>query len=203
MIIMYQIVTVENEVRVPPVKFGMELNEALKSSIAEKMEGRLDAQIGVVLAVVDIDEVGEGKIVPGDGAVYYPAKFKLLSWMPREHEIVEGDVIDITEFGAFLRIGAIDGLVHISQVMDDYVSYDEKNSQLVGKESHRMLKQGDSARARIISISFKEQNKVGLTMRQPYLGALHWGEQKPAEKREKAAAPRKKKKQKPKYERGA
>ena len=122
--------------------------------------------------------------------------------MPREHEIVEGEVVDITEFGAFIRIGAIDGLVHISQVMDDYVSYDEKNSQLAGRESRRILKQGDGVRARIISISFKEQNKIGLTMRQPYLGALHWSE-KPIEKKERSERKPKKKKQKIKYERGA
>lgn len=199
---MYQIVTIEDVVRVPPAKFGLDLNEALKASIGEKMEGKLDMQIGIVLSVIDIDEVGEGKIIPGDGAVHYTAKFKVLSWMPREHEIVEGEVVDITEFGAFIRIGAIDGLVHISQVMDDYVSYDEKNSQLSGRESHRILKQGDGVRARIISISFKEQNKIGLTMRQPYLGALHWSE-KPIEKKERAERKPKKKKQKIKYERGA
>lgn len=199
---MYQVVTIEDIVRVPPAKFGLELNEALRASVAEKMEGKLDVQIGIVLSVIEVDEVKEGKIVPGDGAVHYPSKFKILSWMPREHETVEGSVVDITEFGAFIRIGAIDGLVHISQVMDDYVSYDEKNSQLVGKESHRILKQGDAARARIISISFKEQNKIGLTMRQPYLGALHWGE-KPIEKRERAERKPKKKKQRLKYEKGA
>lgn len=199
---MYQIVTIEDVVRVPPVKFGLDLNEALKASIGEKMEGKLDMQIGIVLSVIGIDEVGEGKIIPGDGAVHYTAKFKVLSWMPREHEIVEGEVVDITEFGAFIRIGAIDGLVHISQVMDDYVSYDEKNSQLAGRESRRILKQGDGVRARIISISFKEQNKIGLTMRQPYLGALHWSE-KPIEKKERAERKPKKKKQKIKYERGA
>jgi len=199
---MYQIVTIEDVVRVPPAKFGLDLNEALKASIGEKMEGKLDMQIGIVLSVIDIDEVGEGKIIPGDGAVHYTAKFKVLSWMPREHEIVEGEVVDITEFGAFIRIGAIDGLVHISQVMDDYVSYDEKNSQLAGRESHRILKQGDGVRARIISISFKEQNKIGLTMRQPYLGALQWSD-KPAEKKERTERKPKKKKQKIKYERGA
>ncbi len=199
---MYHIVTIEDVVRVQPAKFGMELNEALKSSVADGMEGKLHPQIGIVLSVTGIDEVGEGKIIPGDGAVHYTAKFKVLSWMPREQEIVEGDVVDITEFGAFIRIGAIDGLVHISQVMDDYVSYDEKNSQLAGKESRRILKQGDAVRARIVSISMKEQNKIGLTMRQPYLGALHWSE-KPVEKKERTERKPKKKKQKVRYERGA
>ncbi len=179
---MYQIVTVEDVVRVLPVKFNLPLEQAVKESIADSIEGKIDNEIGVILAVVGIDELGEGKILPGDGAVHYNAKFKLLVWMPKEQEIVEGEVVDITEFGAFVRVGPIDGLVHISQIMDDYVSFDEKNSVLAGKSSRRVLKEGDKVKARIISVSLKEQNKVGLTMRQPFLGALHWGEAKPEAK---------------------
>jgi len=193
---MYQIVTVEDVVRVPPVKFNLPLEQAVKESIADSIEGKIDNVIGVILAVVEIKELGEGKILPGDGAVHYPSKFSLLTWMPKEQEIVEGEVIDITEFGAFVRIGPIDGLAHISQIMDDYVSYDEKNSVLAGKSSHRILKEGDKVRARIISVSLKEQNKVGLTMRQPFLGALHWVEQKEAKPGEKRPRERKKREKK-------
>ena len=171
---MYQIITVEDKIAVPPTKFTMDLEQAVKESIAEKFEGRVDPETGVILAITEVESVGEGKILPGDPSVHYPVKFQALSWSPREHEIVEGEVVDITEFGAFVRCGAMDGLVHVSQIMDDYVSYDEKNSNLVGKQSKRILKERDKVRARIISISFKEQSKLGLTMRQPLLGNLKW-----------------------------
>lgn len=188
---MYQIVKVEDEIKVPPTKFNLPLEQAVKESIAEKFEGRINNEIGVILAVVNINEIGEGKILPEDGSVHYLTKFELLTWMPKEQEVVEGEVVDITEFGAFIRIGPLDGLVHISQVMDDFVSYDEKNSQLSGRSSKKLLKEGDKVRARIISISLKEQNKVGLTMRQPYLGALRWLE---AEEKEKVKKEKTKKK---------
>jgi DNA-directed RNA polymerase subunit E' len=145
----------------------------------------------VALAVVGVNEIGEGKILPGDPAVHYLTKFDMLTWMPREQELVEGEVVDITEWGAFIRAGPLDGLVHISQVMDDFVSFDEKNGQLTGRSSRRVLKTGDKVRARIISISFKEQNKVGLTMRQPYLGSVKWLE---ATEKEKKKAEEKKEK---------
>jgi DNA-directed RNA polymerase subunit E' len=171
---MYQIVTVEDEISVPPEKLNLELEDSVKESLEAKFEGSINTDIGVILAIIDVGEIEEGVVLPGDPSVHYPVMFKLLSWMPREHEIVEGEVVDITEFGAFVRCGALDGLVHISQVMDDYVSYDEKNSQLIGKQTRRVLKEGDKIRARIISVSFKEQSKLGLTMRQPLLGSLKW-----------------------------
>jgi DNA-directed RNA polymerase subunit E' len=173
---------VEDEISVPPTKLNLNVEEAVKESIEEKFEGKIDNDIGVVLAVTGVEEVSEGRILPGDPSVHYPVKFKLLTWMPKEHEIVEGEVVDITEFGAFVRCGALDGLVHVSQIMDDFVSYDEKNSQLVGKQTRKVLKEGDGVRARIISVSFKEQSKLGLTMRQPNLGSLKWLEAPVAEK---------------------
>ena len=171
---MYQIVTAEDEIAVPPTKLGSDVKKSVKESIEEGFEGKIDNTIGVVLAVTEIEEIKEGTIVPGNPSVIYPVKFKLLTWMPKEHEIVEGEIVDITEFGAFVRCGALDGLVHVSQVMDDFVSYDEKNAQLVGKQSRRVLKEGDKVRARIISVSFTEQSKLGLTMRQPFLGNMKW-----------------------------
>jgi len=183
---MYQIVMVEDRISVPPTKLSLDVEKAVKESIEERFEGKIDNDIGVVLAVTDVEGVGEGRVLPGDPSVHYPVKFKLLTWMPKEHEIVEGEVVDITEFGAFVRCGALDGLVHVSQIMDDYVSYDEKNSQLVGKQTRKILKEGDAVRARIISISLKEQSKLGLTMRQPLLGALRWLEvEKPKEEKKK------------------
>lgn len=174
---MYKLTELKDTVRVPPEKFSKELEEAIIESLREKYEGILNPEIGIILNVEEVDEIGKGKVVPEDGAVYYPSKFKLLVFEPIEHEVVLGEVVDITEFGAFLRIGPIDGLVHISQVMDDYVNYDEKNRNLVGKEDKKMLKEGDLIRARIISVSYSKENKVGLTMRQPGLGALHWMEE--------------------------
>jgi DNA-directed RNA polymerase subunit E' len=171
---MYKIVTVEDKIRVSPEKLSMPKKESVREAIADKYESVIEPRIGVILAVVDVEKVGEGKIVAGDAGVHYMATFKLLTFKPELHETVYGEVIDNTEFGAFVRMGPMDGLVHISQLMDDYVSYDSKNSLFLGKESKRTLKKGDKVRARIISVSFAEQQKIGLTMRQAGLGCLNW-----------------------------
>lgn len=171
---MYRIVTVEDRIRVPPEKLGMKLKDSVKAAIADKYEGLLDTRLGVVLVVIDTEKIAEGKIIPTDPGVYYHSEFKLLTFKPELHELTYGEVIDNTEFGSFVRVGAIDGLIHISQLMDDFVSFDNKNSIFLGKQTRRTLKEGDKVKARIISISFAEQQKIGLTMRQPGLGSLAW-----------------------------
>lgn len=174
---MYRIITIEDRIRVPPEKLGMKITDAVKAAIADKYEGLLDPRLGVVLAAIDVKNIAEGKIIPTDPGVYYQSQFKLLTFKPELHELVHGEVIDNTEFGSFIRIGAIDGLIHISQLMDDFVSYDGKNSVFLGKQTKRTLKEGDKVRAKIISISFAEQQKIGLTMRQTGLGSLVWIEE--------------------------
>jgi len=171
---MYKIVTVKDKVRVPPAKFGMDLEGAVKSSLEDRWEGLIDPELGVILAVVSVGDVGEGKILPGDGSIFYPAKFEMLVYTPELHEVVKGYVIDVTEFGVFVRMGPVDGMIHVSQIMDDFVTYDPKNSIFMGRESKNTLKEKDVVLARIISISMEKQYKIGLTTRQFGLGGETW-----------------------------
>ena len=182
---MFKVIEVEDSVRVPPEKFDKNLEESIGESIQERFEGVFSSELGIVLNLESVEEVGEGKVVPEDGGVYYPARFKLLIYMPEEYEVTLGEVVDITEFGAFVRIGPVDAMTHISQIMNDYVSYDKKNSTLVGRDNKNLLKEGDLVRARVISISFTKDNRIGLTMRQPSLGAIKWMEDKKKKEEEK------------------
>jgi len=110
--------------------------------------------------------------------VYYNTTFQVLSFKPEVGEVVLGKISDITDFGAFLTIGPLDGMIHVSQTMDDYVSF-SKSNVLTGKETKKTLKVGDHCRARVIAVSYKDPSnpKIGLTMRQHRLGALSWVEE--------------------------
>ncbi len=175
----------KTKIIVPPTKFGLPLKKSIAESLGEKYEGMLHKQLGIGLAVTNVKKVGEGKILPTKPGALYPVTFELLTFKPETHELAFGEVIDNTEFGAFVRLGPMDGLVHVSQLMNDYVSYDEKNSLFTGKESRKALKEGDLVLAKIISVAMAEgkENKIGLTMRQPGLGSLSWI----AEEKKKAA----------------
>ena len=172
---MYKIFDISDKIRVSSDKFGMELEDAVKASLEEKLEGSIDKNLGVILSVMSIRKVGEGTILPGDGALYYPVEFSVLTYIPEQHELVKGEVIDVTEFGVFVRIGPVDGMVHVSQLMDDFVSYDPKNLMFMGKKTKRRMKEKSVVFARIISVSMAEnQYKIGLTTRQPGLGSTEW-----------------------------
>ena len=190
---------VKDHIRVPPNLFGLPLEEAVIKRIKSKYSGFISKDLGIVIDVSGMKEIGEGIIIAGDGASYYDVSFELLTFKPEMQEVVVGKIKDIAEFGAFINIGPIDGMIHISQTMDDFVSF-SKDKTLLGKESKRSLKVGDICRARIIAVSFKDvlNPKLGLTMRQSGLGRIDWikEDQDKAPKKEESKEEKKEKKEK-------
>ncbi len=184
---MFYKTTLKDHVRIPPTLFGLKLEEAMIDQIKKQYEGFISRDIGVVIDVCKINQIGEGIIIPGDGASYYEAEFEVLTFKPEMQEVVLGTIRDIADFGAFISLGPIEGMIHISQTMDDFVSFN-KEKTLAGKESKRVLKIADKCRARIIAISYKDiQNpKLGLTMRQQGLGKLDWIDEIPKPKASKS-----------------
>jgi len=171
---MFYLIEVEDYIRVEPKLFGLPTMESVEQQLKETYADFYDREIGKVIAIIDVLEVGEGVIIPGDGATYYRSRFKLLVWKPELQELVYGTIAEITNFGAFMDLGVMKGMIHISQTMDDFVSFSKSNT-LLGKASKRNLKQTDLCLARIVAISHKGgELKIGLTMRQPGLGKLEW-----------------------------
>lgn len=171
---MFYIVEVEDYVRVEPKLFGLKTSNAVAKQLQDTYSNYHDKEIGEVIGVISVLEVGDGIIIPGDGAAYYNSKFKLLVWKPELQELVFTIVNEITNFGAFMNLGVMKGMIHISQTMDDYVTFSTTGT-LLGKDSKKVLKKGDVCLARIVALSYKgDDPKIGLTMRQPGLGKLEW-----------------------------
>jgi len=178
---------IKDHIRVPPDHFGVEIKDAITQMVRKEYEGFISPELGFVIDVGEINEIGDGIIIPGDGASYYETTFELFTFKPELQEVVVGKIRDIADFGAFIDIGACEGMVHVSQSMDDFVSF-SKEKVLTGKNTNRILKVGDKVRSRIIAISFKDLGspKLGLTMRQEFLGKIEWySEEAPIKKTKK------------------
>ena len=80
------------------------------------------------------------------------------------------------DFGAFCRLGPLDGLVHVSQICDDYISYEQVGNRFIGKETGKILEVNNEVRTKVIAVSLGtgRSGKLGLTMRQKFLGKMDW-----------------------------
>ena len=174
---MFKLVDLEDTIRIPPEKFGQPIETVGYEQLRTKYEGMIDEELGYVVAVTSIQVSPVGKIIPGDGATYHRVVFSILTFRPIVQEVVEGEVVEIADFGAFVRVGPVDALLHVSQLLDDFISYDERQGVLMGKETRRRLATRDYVRVRITAVSLGRgggSGKVGVTARQPFLGKIEW-----------------------------
>lgn len=184
---MFYITTVEDYVRVDPSLFDLDSFTAVKQQLSKIYENFYDRDLGLVIDVLEVLNVEDGVIIPGDGAAYYKSLFKVVVFKPKLQELVYCKVDEITSFGAFMDLGVIKGLIHISQTMEDFVSF-SKTGSLLGRDTKRSLNVGDKCIARIVAISYKgDEPKIGLTMRQPGLGKIEWLEADKEKKTKKKA----------------
>ncbi|WP_276260299.1 DNA-directed RNA polymerase [Haloglomus litoreum] len=178
---MYKRVRLKDTVEVPPEYLADVSPDLVKRLLQDKLEGRMDEEVGSVVSVIDVHDIGTGAVLPNRPGVYYEAEFDALTFDPEMQEVVDGEVVEVVNFGAFVGIGPVDGLLHVSQIDDEYLAYDEENQQLASRDSSRVLSVGDSVRARIVTKSIDERNprdsKIGLTAKQPGLGKHEWLEQ--------------------------
>ncbi len=178
--ITFNLVTIEDTIRIPPEKFNEPLEKVALEQLRMKYVGVIDEELGYLIAVTNVKVSPVGKIIPGDAATHHKVTFSLLTFLPKVQEIIEGEVVEIADFGVFVRIGPVDALLHISQLMDDFITYDEKQGVLMSKEMKRRISVGDRMRVRITAVSLGKGagfGKIGVTTRQPFLGKLEWIEE--------------------------
>ncbi len=194
---MYYKVRVQDTIRIPPNKFSNNLDEVVTEIVQTTFEGTMRKDYGVIVVANKIESVGPGIVIHGDGAMYQKVAFDALTFKPELQEVIDAIVCEIVEFGAFCHIGPLDALVHMSQIMNDYVEVDSDSEVIVGKEKKLTLKKGDVVRARVVAVSLNElsarESKIGLTMRQPSLGSHEWIYAPVEEIKEKKQEKRKKK----------
>lgn len=70
-------------------------------------------------------------------------------------EEFDGVVTTVTNFGLFVTLTDlfIDGLVHISNVGDDYFVFDEKQQQLIGQDYGKIFGLGDLVRVKVAGVN--------------------------------------------------
>ncbi|AKH98452.1 DNA-directed RNA polymerase [Halanaeroarchaeum sulfurireducens] len=175
---MYKRVRLKDTVEVPPRHLAEVSPDLVKRLLQDKLEGRMDEDVGSIVTVTEVRDIGDGAVIPNRPGVYYEADFDAVTFDPEMQEVVDGEIVEVVSFGAFVGIGPVDGLLHVSQISDEYLAFDEENQQLASRESNRTLGVGDAVRARIVTKSIDERNpresKIGLTAKQPGLGKHGW-----------------------------
>ena len=73
-------------------------------------------------------------------------------------EEFDGIINSVTQFGFFVELeNTIDGLVHVTELTDDFYHYDEKNMMMVGERTGKQFRLSDKVKVRVAAASKKEK----------------------------------------------
>ncbi|MEM9166752.1 MAG: S1 RNA-binding domain-containing protein [Planctomycetota bacterium] len=118
-----------------------------------------------------VDRRGAGNIVLSRRDILQAERKKLaeeLRGSLQEGQTVKGKVKKIMPFGAFVDIGGIDGLIHVSDLSHDRVNMGEKNIA-------RHVQEGQELSVQILKLDW-ENNRIGLGLKQlmddPFAAAM-------------------------------
>ena len=72
----------------------------------------------------------------------------------REGEEFAGHISGVTDFGLFVRLDeiSVDGMVHISELGDDYYTYDDRRHRLVGERTGKVWRLGDAIDVKLMRV---------------------------------------------------
>ncbi len=176
---MYYVVRMSDMVWVPPKRLGDDPREVAEELLRARYVGRYLEDVGLILEVLRVSDVSLGKALISSPSIYFRAEFEVLTFLPKVHEIVEGEVKAVLEHGIVITMGPIDGFVHISQLGDDVFVH--RAGVLQGRKTRITYRRGDVVRARITGVSRPSPAaaargepivRVSLTCRQPSMGKV-------------------------------
>lgn len=72
-------------------------------------------------------------------------------------EEYEGIISSVTSFGVFVELdNTVEGLIHISNMTDDYYFYDERNYCMIGEMTKKTYKIGDVVNVRLVNVNIQK-----------------------------------------------
>ncbi|MEI6869287.1 MAG: ribonuclease R [Methylophilaceae bacterium] len=80
-------------------------------------------------------------------------------------EIYEGTVAGVTSFGLFVSIDGIyiEGLLHVTELGNDYFTYDKARHAMVGERSHVIYRLGDRLKVKLVRVDL-ELSKIDFSL---------------------------------------
>lgn len=74
-------------------------------------------------------------------------------------EEFEGVISSVTGFGLFVELdNTVEGLVHVSDLTDDYYHYDETRYAMIGERTGNVFRIGDVIEVRVVAVNLEEQS---------------------------------------------
>lgn len=154
---MFYLLEVKTKTSLSPDQLDPNKNadELLLDTLRDSLEGKVLKDIGLVVAVISCNIQGEGTIPPRSPDIFFNTEMQIICFRPVEGEVIEGEVVNVTETGAFINIGSLDGFWPRNRISDKRLQFNAKNGSLQDREGQITVRRKEKARVKISNVEIR------------------------------------------------
>ena len=140
--------------RYPDLMIHRIIKQYIKGKLSLDKQGRLEK---ILPEIAEHTSMTERR---ADEAEREVADLKKAQYMKDKiGEEFQGIISSLTNFGIFVQLeNTIEGLVHFSNMLDDYYHFDEEKFHIIGERTNRLYKLGDEVTIKVIGVDIAKRN---------------------------------------------
>lgn len=125
---MFKLVTVEDTIQIPPHLFGYARERAVEHIINRRLSDRVMPEVGLVIALWDIESLSAERLIPTSGEASVLARFRILVFAPFRGEALFARVRASTEAGLLAYLDFFEPLWIPSESLPKPSTFDAKDN---------------------------------------------------------------------------
>ncbi|THC98499.1 hypothetical protein EYZ11_002007 [Aspergillus tanneri] len=159
-----------------PSYFGPNVREYLINRLNEEEEGRCTGD-HFVICVMDMVDIGEGRVLPSGGQAEYTIKYRAIIWKPFRGETVDAIVTSVKPTGIFTLAGPLSVFIARKNIPSDIKWEPNTVPPQYTDHADQVIEKGTSLRLKILGVKpdVAAINAIG-TIKEDYLGPDESGE---------------------------
>lgn len=160
-----------------PSYFGAQLEDYLKQKLYEDVEGTCSGKHGYIVSVIQINSIGEGKILPSTGQARFRCWYTAVVMKPFKGEVVDGKVVNVNKMGFFAMVGPLQVFVSSHLVQPD-MKFDPNASPACYRSasSDEIIQPDTKVRMQLVGCRVEANDIFAIgTIKKDYLGQLPEG----------------------------
>lgn len=166
---MFVLAKFKDIIRVPACHLGQPIEEVLADELNKRLANKVVLNVGLVICLHDIVDVGESYIYCGDGAIHTKCMYRMIVFRPQVGEILCGTLKSSSKEGLNISLSFFDSIIIPPQNLNEPSHFNEKDQTWTWSyedegETHTLtLEIGEQIRFRVHSEEFIDVSPRGPT----------------------------------------
>ncbi|KAL1129287.1 hypothetical protein AAG570_013816 [Ranatra chinensis] len=163
---MFVLAEFKDVIRTPPSDFNVSLKTSITQYLNNALANKVVTNVGLCIALFDIECMDDSYIFPGDGAAHTKVEFRFVVFRPFIEELIVGKIKNCSKEGVHVTLGFFDDIFIPAANLQHPSRFDETEQVWVwefdnnGDKHDLFMDQGEQIKFRVAAETFVETSPI-------------------------------------------